>query len=136
MRRWCGILILACAACSAAVAASDIYLTDAIKNPAYLAALSTLLETAPSLPGWTRQVLNRSGNYVGTPVVYATIDGARYELFHACMAHDCADNALEVMFSPDAARAWGAIIVNGKPIAYLGRPNAAQQSALRDALRQ
>lgn len=132
--RWAFILV--CAACSAAVAANDIYLTDAIKNPSYLRALTSLLKNAHNLPAWTEQVLKMSGNYVGTPVTYSTIDGTRYELFNACKPHDCVDSRLEVMFSPGGTRAWGAFLESGKPISYLDAPNAAQQRALQAALQQ
>lgn len=136
MRPLCWALIFICTACSIAAAANDIYLTDAIKNPFYLRALTSLLENSGQLPGWTRQVLKTSGDYVGTPVAYSTVDATRYELFFTCKAHDCADNALEVMFAPNGAQAWGALIENGKPISYLGAPSPAQQSALAAALRQ
>jgi hypothetical protein len=82
-------LDLLCAVCASAAAATQIYLTDAIKDPAYLQSLTSLLKNTGKLPGWTRQVLKTSGNYVGSPVAYSTIDGIRYELFYACKAHDC-----------------------------------------------
>jgi hypothetical protein len=123
-----------CAACSVAMATDDTYLTNAIKNPSYSRALTNLLKSSRNLPTWTKQVLKTSGDYVGNPVIYSTVDGTRYELFNTCKAHDCADNQLEVMFAPDGTRAWGASTENGKSIAYLGAPSPAQQSALRAAL--
>lgn len=123
-----------CAACSIAVAAGDTYLTDVIKNPSYSRALTNLLKNSLNLPSWTKQVFNPLGHYVGSPAIYATVDGTKYELFFTCKPHDCSDDKLEVMFSPNAAQAWGAIVVNGKPIAYLGAPSPAQQSALKAAL--
>jgi len=100
MRRLCLGFMLACTACSIAAAADDIYLTDAIKNPSYSRALTKLLKRSRGLPVWTKQVLKTTGDYVGTPVSYLTIDGTRYELFGTCKTHDCADNRLEVMSPP------------------------------------
>jgi len=41
-----------------------------------------------------------------------------------------------VMFSPRGARAWGAFLESGRPIAYLGAPSPAQRAALMTSLRQ
>jgi hypothetical protein len=129
-------LVILIAGYTAATAAEAPYLTDAIKSPAYLRTLTALLKSAPKLPSWTRQVLSPSGNYVGTPATYATVGGSRYELFFTCKAHDCNQNNLEVMFAPDGAQAFGALVVNGRSPSYLGAPNPAQQAALAAALKQ
>jgi Inhibitor of vertebrate lysozyme (Ivy) len=129
-------LICLCMARSTVVAADDTYLTDVIAKPAYSRALTALLKESGGVPNWTRQVLKTSGDYVGAPVAYQTIGGTRYALFYTCMAHDCIANAMAVMFAPDGAQAWGAIIVEGKPISYLGAPTAAQQAALRATLQR
>jgi hypothetical protein len=136
MRRLCCALILMCAACASAAAANQIYLTDAIKNPAYLRALTGLLKNAGKLPSWTRQVLKTSGDYVGTPVAYSTIGGIRYELFYACKAHDCGNNAMELMFAPHGAKVWAVVVQDGKSMTYLGSPSAAQQAALKEAFQK
>jgi hypothetical protein len=136
MRQLYGALVLLCAACSGAAAANQTYLTDAIKNPTYLRSLTNLLKSAGKLPSWTGQVLKTSGNYVGTPVAYSTIDGIRYEVFYACKAHDCGNNAMELMFAPHGAQAWAAMVVDGKSMTYLGSPSAAQQVALKEAFQK
>ena len=136
MRQLWWVFIVMSTAASLALAANDIYLTDVIKNPSYLRALTQLLKSAHNLPNWTKQVLKTSGNYVGTPATYSTIGGTRYELFHTCKPHDCSDSRLEVMFSPRGARAWGAFLESGRPIAYLGAPSPAQRAALMTSLRQ
>ena len=69
-----------------------------------------MLSNAGRLPSWTRQVLKTSGDYVGTPVAYSNAAGIRYELFYACKAHDCADNAMELMFAPNSNRAWATLM--------------------------
>jgi hypothetical protein len=133
MSRLCWTLIFAIASGSIAIAAGT-YLTDAIKQPAYLRALTKLLNASPRLPPWTRQVLKTSGDYVGVPVAYATIGGTKYELFNTCKPHDCGDNQLEIMFSSGGAQAWGAVRVDGGPVSYLGAPSPAQQAALKAPL--
>jgi hypothetical protein len=132
--RWAFVALMA--SCTLAVADQSPYLTDAIKNPTCLRALTALLKSAPKLPAWTRQVLNRSGNYVGTPATFATVGGTKYELFFACKPHDCDQNNLEIMFAPDGAEARGAVVVNGRSPSYLGAPSPAQRAALRAALKQ
>ena len=136
MRRIYLAVILTYAASSIAAAANQTYLTDAIKNPSYLRSLTSLLNNAARLPSWTRQVLKTSGDYVGTPVAYSNAAGIRYELFYACKAHDCADNAMELMFAPNGDRAWAALMEDGKSVTYLGSPSAAQQAALKKAFQK
>lgn len=136
MRRMYCTLLLVCTACSSAVATNQTYLSDAIKNPSYLRSLTGLLKNAGHLPSWTRQVLKTSGDYVGTPVAYSTIGGIRYELFYACKPHDCADNAMELMFAPNGAKAWAAMTEDGKSVTYLGSPSLAQQAVLKEAFQK
>lgn len=136
MRQLHCALILVCAACTIAAAADPTYLTDTIKNPAYLRSLTGLLKGSAMLPTWTRQVLKTSGDYVGNPATFSAVDGIRYEVFYACKAHDCADNAMALMFAPKGAKAWGAIVTDGKSARYLGSPNAGQQTALKKALQK
>jgi hypothetical protein len=80
--------------------------------------------------------LKTSGNYVGTPVAYSTVDGIRYELFYACKPHDCDNNGMELMFAPHGAKVWAAMVQDGKSVTYLGTPNGAQQAALKEAFRK
>ena len=135
MRALLRALLIACATVSvAAAAASDVYLADAIKSPAYAQALAKLLKSGGRLPEWTNELTNRRGNYVGTPVAYVTVAGTRYELFNACKAHDCGDNRIEVMFAPNGTQAWGAILIDGKTVTFLGAPSPAQQDALKKAV--
>jgi hypothetical protein len=134
MRTFLRAIIVIGAAFSAATAAAEVYLGDAVKSPAYAQSLAKLLKSAGHLPEWTNELLKSRGNYVGTPVAHVTIAGTRYELFNACKAHDCADNRIEVMFAPKGTKAWGAIRIDGKNVSYLGAPSPAQQSALKAAV--
>ena len=130
--RWA--IILAAAACGLPAAAADPYLFDVVKKPAYARALTSLLQGAPSLPSWTRNLLSARGDYVGSPVAYVTVGGTRYELFNACKAHECDSSQVEVMFSPNGAQAWAGVYEAGRPITWLGAPSPAQQAAMKGAL--
>jgi len=134
MRTFLRALVVIGATFSAAAVAADVYLADAIKSSAYAQSLAELLKSAGSLPDWTNELRKPRGNYVGTPVVHVTIAGTHYELFNACKAHDCGDNRIEVMFAPKGTKAWGAILVDGKNVTFLGAPSPAQQSALKSAM--
>jgi hypothetical protein len=140
MRQICWIAVLVSALCSqvytSALAASDIYLTDVIKRSPYAHALSNLLNGSRDLPAWIRQTEKVAGDYVGDPMVNSTVDGIRYELFTTCKPHECSDSQFEVMFAPNGAQAWAAYAQTGKPLIFLGAPNAAQRAALRAALQQ
>jgi hypothetical protein len=59
-----------------------------------------------------------------------------YELFYACKPHDCADNAMGLMFAPHGAKAWGAMVEDGKAVSFLGAPNAAQQAVFKEAFQK
>ena len=116
--------------------AGDAEMADLLALRPFLPQPHRLLNNAARLPSWTRQVLKTSGDYVGTPVAYSSPDGIRYELFYACKAHDCADNAMELMFAPNGDRAWAALMEDGKSVTYLGSPSAAQQAALKKAFQK
>ena len=138
MRQICWIIFIVSAfcllICSPVLASSDIYLTDAIKNPSYAQSLSNLLKGSRDLPSWTRQTLKTSGDYVGDPMTTSMVDGISYELFTTCKPHDCSDSQLEVMFAPTGVHAWAAYAETGKPIIFLGAPSAPQHAALKAAL--
>ena len=110
------------------------YLFDVLKQPPYRAAFDALI-ARQNLPGWIG-VFARTGNGVAVPATYAMIQGTRYQLNHVCKPHDCAGNELEIMFAPNGAQAWGAVIDGGKPVRFLGDPNPAQAKALSAAMRE
>ncbi len=118
--------------CSPATAA-DPYLFDVIQKPPYARALKRLLDHAGNLPSWTRQVLKRKGNYVTDILTYAAVGGTTYEVFLGCQPHNCDESKLAVMFAPDGAQAWGALLRDGET-SYLGAPSEGQQTALKERL--
>jgi hypothetical protein len=112
--------------------ADDPYLFDVMKQPAYRKAYVTMLAGATHLPSWLGQITH-GGNYVATPVTKATVGGTSYSFFHACKAHDCAGHELEVMFTPDASKAYGLVIDGNSAKRWLGVPDSDQQAALLKA---
>jgi hypothetical protein len=115
--------------CSPAIAAEP-YLSDVIKKPAYLQALRSLLDHAGNLPGWTREVLKPKGAYVGSSATHAVINGTTYDLFFNCEQQNCDVAQLVVMFAPNGAQAWAALLKEGTT-SYFGAPSDAQQAALK-----
>lgn len=115
--------------------AADAYLFAVMKQKAYREAFVALVAAEKNLPAWLAQITGKE-DYVAEPETHATIDGVTYRLFHACKPHDCAYNELEVMFSPGGAPAYALLSEDNKPQRWLGNPNAAQQTALTQALEE
>lgn len=115
--------------------AADDYLFAVMKQKAYRGAFVAMVATSKDLPVWLAQIIGKE-DYAAEPETHATIDGVTYRLFHACKPHDCAYNELEVMFPPGGAPAYALLIEDNKPKRWLGKPNAAQQTALTQALEE
>lgn len=127
------LVALAAATSLSAALAAEAYLFNVMKEPAYRKAYDAMLAGAEHLPDWLDQITGR-GNYVATPETDASIGGVTYRLFHACKAHDCSGHALEVMFTPDARKAFGLLIDAKHPQRWFGSPDADQRGALRKAM--
>ncbi len=126
--------VIVCASlASLSAAAAEAYLFDVMKQPAFRKAYVAMLAGARHLPSWLDEITGK-GDYVATPEADVTINGTRYRLFHACKAHDCAGHELEVMFSADAARAFGLLIDGDHPMRWFGQPDAPQKAALQKAI--
>ena len=111
--------------CSPAMAIG--YLSGVLQKPAYVQALTNLLDKAPS---WTRQILKKHGPYTAGWRSPEDIDGTTYELFNLCVeAPKCSDAAIALMFAPNGAQAWAGVREKGVK-SYLGNPSAAQQAVL------
>lgn len=132
MRRLRWTMLVMCIA-SAPAAAAGPYLFDITKKPAYAKALASLFDSSGKLPDWTREMRKPKGNFVASPGIRTSAEGATYEVFQVCKPHDCHDNQMVVMFAPNGARAWGALQEAGKPTAYFGSPGDAQQAAMKAA---
>lgn len=122
--------LLALMMCSALPArAANPYLFDLMKQPAYRKAYVQMMAGAKNLPSWLKQITGKE-DYVTAPADNVTIEGTAYLLVNACKAHDCADNTLELLFSPGGAPAYGLLIIDAKERRWFGNPNAAQQAVL------
>nr|WP_306666288.1 Ivy family c-type lysozyme inhibitor [Bradyrhizobium campsiandrae] len=107
------------------------YLSGVLQKPAYVQALTVLLDKAPS---WTREVLKRNGAYVSSPRFTHEIDGTKYELFDICVrVTKCIDTSIVLMFAPDGTQAWAGLREKGV-VSYVGAPSEAQQAVLKRAL--
>jgi len=117
--------------CGSAFAADE-YLFDALKKPAYRKAWNAMLAREKNIPAWIT-TFSRTYNGVASPVQTVTVSGKAYLSGYVCKPHDCADNALQVFFSENAAGATAVIRQDGK-LRYLGAPDAAIKAALDDAI--
>jgi len=108
------------------------YLPDVLKQPAYRAAWNKLIAGA-RVPAWLAG-FSKTYDGVVTPAKTADVEGVAYQLFSVCKPHDCAGNMFEVMFSPGAATAKGALVDNNAAPRFFGAPDAAQAAALTQAL--
>lgn len=122
-------LVTTWVACSPAMAIG--YLSGVLEKPAYVRALTSLLDNAPA---WTREILKRNGAYKSGLSSTTDIDGASHEIFLLCVgAQRCSDTTMVVMFAPNGAQAWAGLNQKGT-ISYLGAPSDAQQAALKREL--
>lgn len=122
-------LVTMCIACSPAMAIG--YLSGVLNKPAYVEALTKLLDAAPS---WTREILKRNGAYVSSVRTTEDIAGTGYEMFNMCVPRPtCDDTTIVVMFAPNGMQAWAGLREKGG-VSYLGAPNDAQQAVLKRAL--
>ncbi|MCK1393667.1 Ivy family c-type lysozyme inhibitor [Bradyrhizobium sp. 1] len=116
-------------ACSPAMAIG--YLSGVLQKPAYVQALTGLLDKAPS---WTREILKKNGAYVSSLRSTKDIDGTTYELFHMCVrVAKCIDTSIVLMFAPNGTQAWAGLSENGV-VSYVGAPSEAQQAVLKREL--
>jgi hypothetical protein len=126
--RWIAMaagLVTMWAVCSPAMATG--YLSGALQKPAYVQALTGLLDKAPS---WTREILKKNGAYVASLRFPEDIDGTTYELFNICVGRaKCIDTTIVLMFAPNGTQAWAGLREEGVK-SYLGNPSAAQQAVL------
>ena len=133
MRRFAMVVLLACAPCFGAHA-QDQDLSEALKKPAYKAAWNAMLK-GQKVPAWLTE-FTKTGDGVVIPSVMVEIDGRLYEADHVCQPHNCAGNEFEVLFAPEGAQAWGALVTNARPPRFFGAPNPKQKQALQDQLKQ
>lgn len=107
-----------------ALAEDTPYLHELLKTDSYLAAWNAML-AGETVPPWVTTLKGPA-----TPATTVSVGGEAYTLAWLCKAHDCGDNQLYVLFSPDASKAWGLLIAGGGQRSWLGRPDAVMQAAI------
>ncbi len=123
---------LGCA--SAARAEDGAFLFDVLRKPAYKASWERLMKDVQPTPDWLAQ-FSRNYDGVAGAVTPVAVDGKAYQFSFVCKPGDCAARKFEVMFEPDAKRAYGALVINGAPPAFYGDPPPMLQEAMVKALK-
>lgn len=124
------LLLLLLLAPVAAYAAEEeaSYLPDLMAQPAFLKAWKTML-AGETVPPWVNS-FTQTQNATSAPSKSVTVAGQPYTLGWICKPHDCGDNQLYVLFTPQARQAWGLLISPGDKRQWLGRPDPAIQAAI------
>jgi hypothetical protein len=126
------LLLLASTPSFAAGEPEGPYLFDLLKQQSYLAAWKAMLK-GETVPPW---VAGYAKTFDGpsAPAKYVPVGGESYTLGWVCKTHDCGDNQLYVLFSPDGKTAWGLLITGGDQRKWLGHPDAAIQAAIQSGV--
>jgi hypothetical protein len=122
------VVLLIGSAPSLAAAQEGPYLFDLLKQPSYLAAWKAMLKGA-TVPAWVASYA-KTFDGPSSPAKDVPVGSETYTLGWVCKAHDCGDNQLYVLFSPDGGQAWGLLITAGGQRQWLGAPDAAIQAAI------
>jgi len=128
-----GAIVVAAAPC-VAQAQEGAFLFDVLRRPAYKASWERLLKDVQPTPDWLTQ-FSRNFDGVAGAVKPIDVDGKAYQFSFVCKPGDCAGRKFEVMFEPDAKRAYGALVINGSPPAFYGDPPPPLQDALVKAMK-
>ncbi|WAC27875.1 Ivy family c-type lysozyme inhibitor [Ancylobacter sp. SL191] len=108
-----------------AMAEEGRYLFNVVKTDPYRSAFNRMIAALRKTEPWL-------DNGVTAPSVTVVARGLRFEVFSICQPHNCSDNHMQVLFSPDSTRAYGVLMTpNGARV--FGGPNAAQLQALASA---
>ncbi len=111
------------------------YLYEQMTKPAYKAPLEALLRGRSGLPRWVG-VFIKTLNGVANPGTSLTIEGKPFELYTVCEPHNCGGNFLYALYAQGGGQAWALVTKDGKAVAMLGNPDAAQQKALTTAINE
>ncbi|MFI5012118.1 MAG: Ivy family c-type lysozyme inhibitor [Hyphomicrobiales bacterium] len=110
------------------------YLADLVKTEPYRGAWTKMLAKERDVPSWVKDFIV-TGVGDSTPAHMVPVGYRAYLLATLCKFHDCANGMLYVMFAPDGAQAYAKLVEAGKT-RWLGKPDAAMQTALSGALTQ
>ncbi len=122
------LLLLGSAPAAQAAEPEGPYLFDLLKQQTYLLAWNGML-AGERVPAWVGKYA-KTFDGPSSPSKHVSVGGEPYTLAWVCKAHDCGDNQLHVLFSPDGKRAWG-LLITGQQRRWLGKPDAAIQAAIQ-----
>jgi hypothetical protein len=125
------LLLLGSAPAANAAEADGPYLFDLLKQPTYLAAWNGML-AGEQVPPWVAKYA-KTFDGPSSPSKQVLVGAETYTLAWVCKAHDCGDNQLHVLFSPNGKRAWG-LLITGQQRSWLGKPDAAIQAAIQSGI--
>jgi Inhibitor of vertebrate lysozyme (Ivy) len=135
LKRFAYVAALAATLSSGAFAAQGDYLFNTLKKPVWRKAWNAMLAGEKNVPKWVG-VFTRTLNGTANPSDIVDINGESYELAMVCKPHDCGGNELYVLFQIDGGKAWGLLTETDKPARFLGNPDEAKKTALRNSLQQ
>jgi hypothetical protein len=125
------LLLLGGAPAAKAAEADGPYLFDLLKQQTYLSAWKAML-AGETVPAWVGKYA-KTFDGPSSPSKTVSVGGESDTLAWVCKAHDCGDNQLHVLFSPDGKRAWGLLVTGGQR-RWLGKPDAAIQAAIQSGV--
>jgi Inhibitor of vertebrate lysozyme (Ivy) len=122
------LVLLLLAPVAAQATDAETYLPDLMEQPAYLKAWKAML-AGETVPPWVDS-FTKTQNATSAPAKSIPVGGQPYTLGWICKPHDCGDNQLYVLFTPEARQAWGLLISPGDKRQWIGRPDPAIQAAI------
>lgn len=106
-------------------AKSGRFLHEVVANsPDYQKSLRELLRSARSLPPWARNMVT-TPRYVSGASRAVTVDGQPMESFGACLAKQCEESRLRVLFTPQGKAVALRVIDSKLGMVVVGQPSDA-----------
>lgn len=125
------MLLLVPAQGLAAEAKSGRFLHEVIaSSKGHEESLRQLLQGKRGLPSWVRNMISRP-RYVSGASEAVIVDGRSMELFGACLAQQCSDSHLRVLFLPDAQIVGLRVADKTLGEVVLGKPSGEALSQLQ-----
>jgi len=123
---------IASGAIAGSAAAEEPYLYDLLKQPAFHAAWDAMLKGEKNRPAWI-VTFGRTYDGVTDRVKTVLVNGDPDHLGWVCKPHDCGDNQLYVLFSPQGRQAWAELVTANAPPRWFGKPDEQVKTALEAA---
>ena len=106
------------------------YLFDALQPRApFRPAWNKLIKDLQPIPDWLRQ-FNQNFDGASGQLISVAIDGKPYYESFVCKPTNCAERKFIVLFTADAAKAFGALGGHGETPEFFGGPSKAEQEEM------